>query len=53
MLKPHYLNKYINISLFYSTQCGFKPLFCYMLYYEIFFVIILLNAWIYYSIFFF
>ena len=29
-------NKYINISLFYSTQCGSLPLFCYVLYYEIF-----------------
>ena len=31
------LNKYINISLFYSTQYDSLPLFCYVLYYEIFF----------------
>ena len=38
-LKPNYLNKHINISLFYSTQCGSLPLFCYVLYYEILFFI--------------
>ena len=49
-----YLNKHININLFYSTQCGSLPLFCYVLYYEFFcffVMIVLLNAWIYYSIF--
>ena len=35
-LKPYYLNKHINIHLFYSTQCGSLPLFCHVLYYEIF-----------------
>ena len=48
------LFKHININLFYSTQCGSLPLFCYVLYYEFFFfflVIFLLNTWIYYSIF--
>ena len=35
------LNKYIDISLFHSTQCGSLPLFCYVLYYEIFFIIII------------
>ena len=36
-LKPYYLNKHINITLFYSTKCGYLPLFCYVLYYKIFF----------------
>ena len=36
ILKPYYLNKHINISLFYYTQCDYLPLFCYVLYYEIF-----------------
>ena len=35
--KTYYLNKHININLFYSTQCSSLPLFCYVLYYEIFF----------------
>ena len=35
-LKPYYLNKHININLFYSTQYGSLPLFCHVLYYEIF-----------------
>ena len=46
--KPYYLNKHINISLFYSTQCSSLPLFCYALYYEKFFFflgdIVLLNT---------
>ena len=37
-VKLYYLNKYINISLFYSTQCGSLPQFCYVLYYEFFFL---------------
>ena len=55
-LKPYYLNKHINISIFCSIQCDSLPLFCYVLYYEIFIyllMIVLLNTWIYYSIFFF
>ena len=35
-LKHYYLNKHINISLFYSTQCDSLHLFCYVLYYEVF-----------------
>ena len=26
-----YLNKHINISIFYSTQCDSLPLFCYVI----------------------
>ena len=36
ILKPYYLNKHINISIFYSTQCDSLSLFCYVLYNEIF-----------------
>ena len=53
--KPYNLNKHINISLFYFTQCDSLPLFYYVLSmsFFFFFVIVLLNTWIYYSIFFF
>ena len=30
--KPYYLNKHINIRLFYSIQCGFLPLILLFLY---------------------
>ena len=42
--KPYYLNKHINISLFYSTQCSSLPLFCYALYYEKFFFGVILSC---------
>ena len=31
-------------SLFYFTQCGSLPLFCYVLYYEIFFIFIFYDS---------
>ena len=43
-LISYYLNKHINISLFYSTQSGFLPLFCHMLYYGIFVFVVILSC---------
>ena len=55
-LKPYYLKKHINISLFYSTQ--FDSLLYFVMYYTMrffflifFLMIVLLNTQIYYSIF--
>ena len=43
-LNPYYLNKHINISLFYFTQSGSLPLFCHMLYYGIFVFVVILSC---------
>ena len=42
-LKIYYLNKHINISLFYSTQCDSLPLICYVLYSEILVFVVILS----------
>ena len=39
--KLYYLNKHINISLFDFTQRCSLPLFCYLLYFEIFIFIVI------------